>query len=100
MSSMASMIAPQSALLAWALLIAALCWVTFQNWHMSAAMLLAFGLLTATNLLIGTTRLADEFSTHPIADRLRRAQSGGLAYIGPLYHAEFNIMPSSTLQHG
>lgn len=87
---------PQSALLAWALLIFALCWLAVLKQGLSGAMQLALGSILATNVLIGTTGMATLYSSHPIAAVIGPAQDRGLAHVGSRYHAEFNFAARLT----
>lgn len=87
---------PASALLAWALLAAALCWMAARQRGAAGAMILSLGLLSITNLLIGTTRIAQVYDAGPIAARLARHRADGLAFSGDRYHAEFNFAARLT----
>jgi 4-amino-4-deoxy-L-arabinose transferase-like glycosyltransferase len=86
-----SLFEPRSALLVWALLILAVCWLAARNRGFAGAAILSLGALLATNLLIGLTDTARIYSTHPIAARIAPHQQNGIAYLGPSYHAEFNF---------
>ena len=79
------------ALLTWAFLMLALCWLAVQQRGFAGMLLLALGGLTAANLLIWQTDLGRIFSTHPIAGLIAPHQAQGLAYTGASYHAEFNF---------
>lgn len=92
----ADLLSPRSALLAWGLLIAALCWLVLPMRGLAGAMLLSLGVLVATNLLIGLTDTAAIYSTHPVAGRIAPHQPDGLALIGAPYHAEFNFAARLT----
>lgn len=87
---------PASAFLGWALLAAALCWLALQCRGAAGAMILSLGLLLATNLLIGSTRLAQVYATRPIAARLALHRADGLGFTGARYHAEFNFAARLT----
>ncbi len=85
------MLEPRSALIAWALLVLAICWLAVREGGFAGAMLISLGGLCATNLLIGITEVGPNFSTHPIAEALAPYDKQGIAYTGAAYHAEFNL---------
>lgn len=87
---------PAGALLAWAFLVAALCVLAIRWRGAAGAMILSLGLLLATNLLIGTTKTAQIYDAARIGARLAAQQSGGLAFTGGPYHAEFNFSARLT----
>lgn len=88
--------APRAMLLVWAALIVALCWLAHRLRGFAGAMMLSLGAVLATNVLIGTTHIAQVYSTHPIAARIAPLQGDGLAFLGSRYHAEFNFAARLT----
>lgn len=96
LGDLAPLFTPRSALLAWALLIIALCWLVVLKPHLPGAMLLSLGGLLATNILIGVSDIATIYSTHPTAAAISRERPDGLAYVGATYHAEFNFAARLT----
>ena len=86
-----ALVAPRTALLIWALSIAAVAFLTWRLRGFMGAMVLSLGALLATNLLIGTTRLHDVYSTAPIAEKLAPHEADGLAILDGDYHAQFNF---------
>ena len=87
---------PGFMLILWAALVAAIGVLAGRCRGFAGAMLISLGLLSAGNLLIGTTRAAQIFSTHPIAERIAPYQADGLALVGARYHAEFNFAARLT----
>jgi 4-amino-4-deoxy-L-arabinose transferase-like glycosyltransferase len=96
LGGMADFLAPRSALLAWALLVLALCWLALQRRGAAGAMLLSLGGVLATNLLIAVTATGTLYSTHPIAALIGPERAQGIAYVGSRYHAEFNFAARLT----
>ncbi len=92
-----ALFAPGLMLLLWAGLILTLCWLARHLRGFAGAMLLSLGVLLSVNLLIATTPMARIYSTHPMAARLAPLRAGGLAYLGPRYHAEFNFAARLTV---
>lgn len=90
------LLVPQSALIAWALLVLALCWIAASRGGFGGAMLLSLGGICATNLLIAVTALGPAFSTREIAAALAPYDRSGIAWIGASYHAEFNFAARLT----
>lgn len=95
LGDLAGLLAPKGALLAWALLIAGLCWACLAN-RLPGAMQLSLGTLLVTNLLIGATATGRVYSTHPIAEAITRARPDAIAFVGQPYHSEFTFAARLT----
>lgn len=103
LGDLATLFAPKSTLLAWALLIAGLCCACLAN-RLPCAAQLSLGTLLVTNLLIGATAAGRVYSTHPIAEAITRARPAAIGYIGQPYHGEFTFTarltkPVTTLEN-
>lgn len=85
------MLVPRSALIAWALLVLAVCWLAVREGGFAGAMLISLGGISATNLLIGITEIGPNYSTQRIAAALAPYDDRGIAYTGAPYHAEFTL---------
>ena len=90
------LISPRLALLLPVVTIAATLFLAARLRGFSGAMALSLGSLLAANLLIGTTRLADVYSSHPIAAQIAPHQQDGLAILDADYHAQFNFAARLT----
>lgn len=82
---------PGSALLAWGLLLVALCWSALRTGGLAGTAALTLGTVLSANLLIGLTRTATVYDTHPVAGLLAPYEPQGIAAYGQTYHAEFNF---------
>ncbi len=96
LGEMKPLLTPGRAVIFPILLIVATCAFAAYRRNAAAAMVLSLGMLLAFNLLIGTTRIADIYSTKQIAARIAGHESTGLAYFGSKYHAEFNFAARLT----
>lgn len=90
------LLVPRSALIAWAFLILAMCWIAVGKGGTAGAMVLSLGGLCATNALIGFTGIGPNYSTDAIAAALAPYDDKGIAWPGGTYHAEFNFAARLT----
>ncbi len=87
----ADLIEPRSMVLAWAIFMLGLGLAAMRIGGVTGGAVLSFGLILATNTLVGLTKTYDVFDSYPIATIIAPYQDKGIASYGWYYQAEFNF---------
>ena len=87
----ADLLHPRSILVAWVLLLVAVCWLAIRIGGLRGGAVLSLGFLLSFDLVFGLTDTRDIYDTHGIAETVAPLEDDGIAFYGQTYHAEFNF---------